>query len=224
MPRNRRDAGGPEGAAPDHAARSRAHCSTSDAQVPASDCRATVTSTEGVFSTARRNRNHDVSEIRRAEAGGVSPRSRMASPNPPPWISKSAAFKACSVLWPHRTHSRRFSSTPAAAAEAGSKASSASTSAQVSCRAVAAARIDSNRLVRPDEAGPTISVRQPRGRSISAIPLGTVSGSGRARQSSGPPRKESNCSRRAAAPIFAFYSPILYLYRKAGGGVNGWRR
>ncbi len=51
--------------------------------------------------------------------------------------------------------------------------------------AVAAASAASNKVVRPEEAGPQISVRQPRGRppvsaSIAAIPLETISGVGRA--------------------------------------------
>ena len=43
------------------------------------DCRATATSTVGVCSTARRRRNQEVSEMRRAVAGGVSPRSSATS-------------------------------------------------------------------------------------------------------------------------------------------------
>jgi len=151
--------------------------------------------------------------MRRVVARAVSPRSRMVSPNPPPWISRSAALSACSASCWQRTHNRRFSETPADAADNGSNASSVSTSAHDSCRSVARARIESSKLVRPEDAGPTISVSAPRGRSISSMPLGTVSGSGRVRQSSGPPRKESNCSRRAAAPMFAFYSPVHDFYR-----------
>jgi hypothetical protein len=49
---------------------------------------------------------------------------------------------------------------------------------------VAAASAESNNVVRPEEAGPQISVRQPRGKppvsaSISAMPLDTISGIGR---------------------------------------------
>jgi hypothetical protein len=80
MPRSNRDV--PR--APDHATRSRAHSSTSEAQVLAFDCRATVTSTVGVCSTPRRSRNHEVSEMRRAAWGGVSPKSIATNPKPPP--------------------------------------------------------------------------------------------------------------------------------------------
>ena len=70
---------------------------------------------------------------------------------------------------------------PAAAAEAGSKASLASTSAQTSPRAVARASAESNTLVLPDEGVPQISVRQPRARppvskSSWGMPLDTISG------------------------------------------------
>ena len=85
---------------------------------------------------------------------------------------------------PHRTHSKRLISMPAAAADAGSKASLASTSAQTSPRWVAWARAKSKTLVLPDEAVPQISVRQPRGRppvskSSCGMPLDTISGAGR---------------------------------------------
>ena len=85
---------------------------------------------------------------------------------------------------PHRTHSRRLISMPAAAADAGSKASLASTSAQTSPRWVARASAKSNTLVLPDDAVPQISVRQPRARppvseSSCGMPLETISGAGR---------------------------------------------
>jgi hypothetical protein len=59
-----------------------------------------------------------------------------------------------------------------------------STNAHTSCRRVAAAKAASNTLVRPDEAGPQISVRHPRGSpplsaSISRTPLETICGAGR---------------------------------------------
>src|SRR5271170_6626136 len=59
-----------------------------------------------------------------------------------------------------------------------------STNAQTSCRWVAAARAANNTLVRPDEAGPQISVKHPRGSppvsaSISRTPLETICGVGR---------------------------------------------
>jgi hypothetical protein len=73
---------------------------------------------------------------------------------------------------------------PAAAADAGSNASLASTSAQTSPRCVARASAKSSTLVLPDEAVPQISVRQPRARppvskSSCGIPLETISGDGR---------------------------------------------
>src|ERR1035438_2674962 len=213
MPRSRREARG----APLHSARSRAHSSISEAQVPAFDCLATATSAVGVCSTARRRRNHEVSEMRRAAAGGVSPRSSTTTPKPPPWISRSAALRAHSAPQ-ERTQINRSNCTPAAAADAGSNASSASTSAQISSRAVAWAKIESSRLVRPEEAGPTISVRHPRGSppvasSTSRIPEGSISGAGRACHSKGPPSTDSNCFLSAAAIIvFVFYSPVLYFY------------
>ena len=85
---------------------------------------------------------------------------------------------------PQRTHSRRSSSTPAATAEWGSSASLASITTQNSSRRVAAARADKSKVVRPEEAGPQISVRHPRGRppvraSMLEMPLETISGAGR---------------------------------------------
>jgi len=84
----------------------------------------------------------------------------------------------------HRTHNNRLISMPAAAADAGSNASLASTSAQTSPRCVARASAKSNTLVLPDEAVPQISVRQPRARppvseSSCGMPLETISGAGR---------------------------------------------
>src|SRR6266851_246575 len=72
---------------------------------------------------------------------------------------------------------------PAAAADAGSSASLASTRAQTSPRSVARASAKSNTLVLPDEAVPQISVRQPRARppvseSSCGMPLETISGAG----------------------------------------------
>jgi hypothetical protein len=56
--------------------------------------------------------------------------------------------------------------------------------AQNSRRHVAAASADNIKVLRPEEAGPQISVRQPRGRppvsmSMAAMPLDTISGAGR---------------------------------------------
>ena len=61
-----------------------------------------------------------------------------------------------------RTHSTRSRSTPAAAADAGSNRSSASTSPTTSPRAVAAASVANNTLVRPVERAPMSSDTSPR--------------------------------------------------------------
>ncbi len=153
------------------------------------DCRSTASSTVGVCSTARRKRNHVVSGMRRAACGGRSPRSRAINPKPPLSSSRSVARRSCSRLFsgefsPQRTHSSRSNSIPASAADCGSRASLASTSTQHSPRRVAAASAASSKVVRPEEAGPQISVRQPRGRppvsaSIAAMPLETISAAGR---------------------------------------------
>ena len=153
------------------------------------DCRSTASSTVGVCSTARRKRNHVVSGMRRAACSGRSPRSRAINPKPPLSSSRSVARRSCSRLFsgefsPQRTHNSRSNSTPAAAANCGSRASLASTSAQHSPRRVAAASAASSKVVRPEDAGPQISVKQPRGRppvrtSIATIPLDTISGAGR---------------------------------------------
>ena len=129
------------------------------------DCRSTASSTVGVCSTARRKRNHVVNGMRRAACSGRSPRSRAINPKPPLSSSRSVARRSCSRLFsgefsPQRTHSSRSNSTPAAAADCGSRASLASTSAQHSPRRVAAASAASSKVVRPEEAGPQISVRQ----------------------------------------------------------------
>src|ERR1700691_358540 len=161
-------------------------------QLPAMGCRSTASSTVGVCSTARRKRNQVVNGMRRAAGSGRSPRSRAINPKPPLSSSRSEARRTCSrrcsaghEFSPQRPHSNRSHSTLAAATDCGSRASLASTSAQNSPRRVAAASAASNKVVRPEEAGPQISVRQPRGRppvsaSMAAIPLETISGVGRA--------------------------------------------
>jgi len=158
-------------------------------QLPAMDCRSTASSTVGVYSTARRKRNHVVSGMRLAACGGRSPRSSAINPKPPLSSNRSATRRSCSrhfcgELSPQRTHKSRSNSTPAAAADCGSRASLASTTAQNSPRRVAAASAANNKVVRPEEAGPQISVRHARGRppvsaSMAAMPLGTISGVGR---------------------------------------------
>jgi hypothetical protein len=149
--------------APDHRTRLRAHSTASCAHARALGARSTTTSAVGVFSTARRSLYHDASEMRRAVAGAMSPRSIATRPNPPACNSRSVALSACSALPPQRIHSSRVNATPAAAADVGSNASLASTRAQNSSRAVASEIKENKRLVRPDEAGPKISVTHPRG-------------------------------------------------------------
>ncbi|MFY9905435.1 MAG: hypothetical protein WBD45_21055 [Terriglobales bacterium] len=125
---------------------------------------------------------------------------------------------------PHRTHSKRFISMPAAAADAGSNASPASTKAQTSPRSVARASAISNMLVLPEEAVPQISVRQPRAtppvsESSCGIPLGTISGGGRtSRREAGT--TEANF---VLAPTWAKISAVLLVIfaavrRGEGGG------
>jgi hypothetical protein len=93
---------------------------------------------------------------------------------------------------PHRIQSSRGSSTPAAAREIGSRESETSTNAHASCRSVAWASKEKARLVRPDDAGPHNSTKDPRGKpppsaaSSSAIPLGWSSTSTRCRNPSSP--------------------------------------
>ena len=86
--------------------------------------------------------------------------------------------------------------------------------------------METSRLVRPEEAGPVISVRHPRGSppvaaSISGTPLRTI------RERAGLPLEVAAEHRfelfleAAAAPIiFAFYSPVLYFYRMEAGAVD----
>src|SRR5882724_6354220 len=111
-----------------------------------------------VFSTARRKRNQVASGTRRATLGGTSFMSTITMPKPPACKSRSVAFKTCSrfenFVPEQRTHSSRARSTPAASADAGSKASLASTSTQLSCRIlVASASAESMMLVQPEDSG-----------------------------------------------------------------------
>lgn len=84
-------------------------------------------------------------------------------------------------FFPHRTHNSRARSMPALAADCGSNASLASTSAQISSRRMHSAMSASRTLVRPEDACPQISVRQPSGTppvsaSTEAMPVGIISG------------------------------------------------
>lgn len=134
----------------------------------------------GVFSIARRNRNHQDETMRRSVAAGTSQRLRATNPNPPACRIKSTALKASSRLWSQRIQRSRLKSTPAFAADERSNVSSQSISAQISSWEDAADSAESMRLVRPDEAAPWISVIAPRGKpckasSISLSPVETVS-------------------------------------------------
>ena len=75
----------------------------------------------------------------------------------------SMATAVFDTAWP-RTHSRRGSTMPQAAAVGGSKRSKVSIRATVSPRRVAAASAAHTNPVRPDEAGPTTSDTCPRGK------------------------------------------------------------
>ncbi len=170
--------------APRHLTRLRAHSTASCAQARACGARSTTTSVVGVFSTARRSLYQDASEMRRTVSGAISPRSIATRPNPPACNSRSVALSACSAFPPQRIHSSRLSATPAATADTGSNVSLASTNAQNSSRAIPSEIKENKRLVRPDEAGPKISVTQPRGMppktaSKLAMPDGNESGTGR---------------------------------------------
>src|SRR5882762_7231825 len=102
---------------------------------------------------------------------------------------------------------------PAAAADAGSNASLASTRAQTSPRWVARARARSNTLVLPDEAVPQISVRQPRARppvseSSCGMPLETISGAERTS------RREAGTTAASLeiAPTWAKISAVFFVF------------
>src|ERR1700735_268166 len=141
-------------------------------------------------------------------------------------------------MFRHRTHSNCFSSTPAACAEWGSKASHPSIRANASAVAVLAAKAESSKLVRPEQAGPKISVSAPRGKppaneSISAMPVETVSTAWRSRYVNGeatrPARASSTLERKVArftaisgsggknwrSIVFAFSSPSEILYESS---------
>src|SRR3981081_4021346 len=128
---------------------------------------------------------------------------------------------------PHRTHSNRLISMPAAAADAGSKASLASTSAQTSPRWVARASARSNTLVLPDEAVPQISVRQPRARppvskSSCGMPLETISGAGRtSRREAGTTAASFGIAPTAAKISAVFFFAFAIFSAVECGGEEG---
>src|SRR6266446_203690 len=114
---------------------------------------------------------------------------------------------------------------PAAAADAGSNASLASTSAQTSPRCVARASAKSNTLVLPDEAVPQISVRQPRARppvskSSCGMPLETISGAGRtSRREAGTTAASLEIAptwAKISAVFFAVFSAIERVVERGG--------
>src|SRR5882672_10688183 len=126
----------------------------------------------------------------------------------------SAAFSALSTGVSlgcgaaHFTHSNLLRFTPLAAAEKGSNALLASIKAQHSPGSVTSLIRERSRVVRPEEAGPQISVRQPRGipinlRSSADIPTAIVSGSTAGRTVRAPgmrfARVDSICALRTAA-------------------------
>jgi hypothetical protein len=126
---------------------------------------------------------------------------------------------------PHRTHSKRLISMPAAAADAGSNASLASTSAQTSPRWVARASARSNTLVLPEEAVPQISVRQPRAmppvsESSCGMPLETISGAGRtSRREAGTTAASLEIAptwAKISAVFFAVFSAIERVVERGG--------
>ena len=155
-----------------------------------------TTNVVGVFSIDRRKRNHHDVIIRRVYFAATSARLSATKPKPPLCSKRSVALKARSTLPPQRTHNKRSPSTRALAADERSKVSLVSTSAQVSSCMVATASADSNKLVRPDDAVPWISVIDPRGNpsiraSISPTPVGTISAGCFWRRKTAPKRSAS---------------------------------
>src|SRR5439155_3200874 len=69
---------------------------TSEAQLFAHDSSPSRSRIVGVFSIARRKRNHVLRSIRRASTHEISPRSKTTTPHPPLCNSRSVDFSACS--------------------------------------------------------------------------------------------------------------------------------
>src|SRR3954468_21079476 len=97
--------------------------------------------------------------------------------------ARSAFSRGVSFGWgaAQRTHSNLPRLIPLAKAESGSNALLVSIKAQHSPRCVTSLIKERSRVVRPEEMGPQISLRYPRGIAIdpcfsSAIPTGMVSG------------------------------------------------
>ena len=152
-----------------------------------------------VRSAACLNLNHVASGIRLPCSIASSARSRTMAANPPACNSRSVAriawssrvqgcFLSCAYLRMsvegfsmgavlHRIQSRCFRLIPFAAADSGSNASLASIHAQTFPSCVRRARNANAILVRPEDAGPVISLIAPTGKpplsklSICAIPV-----------------------------------------------------
>src|SRR5690242_1884466 len=69
---------------------------TSEAQLFAHDSSPSRSKIVGVFSIARRKRNHVLRSMRRASTQEISPRSKTTTPHPPLCNSRSVVFSACS--------------------------------------------------------------------------------------------------------------------------------
>src|SRR5438045_3299597 len=160
---------------------------TSEAQDLADGCCSMTTKLALVDSTARLKRYHQDKGIFCVRRGSMSARSRTIMPKPPALMIQSVAVSALSTglsfgcCAAHLTHSNLLRSTPLAAAECGSNALLASTSAKHSPFSVTSRIKDRSKVVRPEEGGPQISLRQPRGiaiplRSRAGIPIEMVSG------------------------------------------------
>ena len=144
----------------------------------------------------------------------MSPKSRTTSPNPPALSIMSVAFSdlstgesfRCGAA--HLAQNNRARFTPLAEADSGSNALLASIKAQHSPCSVTSLIKERSRVVRPEEAGPQISLRQPRGmptdlRSSVGMPIEMASGSIAGRTVRAPgmrfARIDSICARRTAA-------------------------
>src|SRR5262245_5753829 len=79
-----------------HLSAFRWHRRTSEAQLFAQDSSPHRSSIVGVFSTARRKRNHMLKLIRRASTHEIPPRSNTTTPHPPLCKSRSVVLSACS--------------------------------------------------------------------------------------------------------------------------------
>src|SRR2546430_17144361 len=69
---------------------------TSEAQLFAHDSSPSKSRVVGVFSIARRKRNHVLNSMRRASTQEIPPRSKTTTPHPPRCSSRSVVFNACS--------------------------------------------------------------------------------------------------------------------------------